>query len=247
VLFSGLLAGAAPGENVNGSYVSNRSPLKQTAYVHLPLGAVQPRGWLRDQLQVQADGLTSYLWSAFSFTANDANPPYHQEGVVALAYVLKAPRLIALARGYVERRITQQTTNYELTFGNASIMRFLIEYQEATGDGRIVPWMREWYRRAGPHPPTSKTWWENLGCHEHLVPLYWLYNRTGDAALLDIARALADTHDFSVNYDCRRFPALSRGQVVGPRGDERLADQIPRALLPAGHPGTLPHGGDGGD
>ena len=38
----------------------NREPLRQTAFVHLPPGAVKARGWLRDQLRVEADGLTSY-------------------------------------------------------------------------------------------------------------------------------------------------------------------------------------------
>ena len=70
----------------------NRAPLRQTAFVHLPAGAVKARGWLRDQLRVQADGITSYLWSALPCTSADANPPYHQEGVVSLALVLATIR-----------------------------------------------------------------------------------------------------------------------------------------------------------
>ena len=68
-------------------------------------------------------------------------------------------------------------------------MRFLTEYQEATGDPRIVPWMLQWYRRAGAAVPNDGGW-EFQGCHEHLVPLYWLFNRTGDVALLDQARQI---------------------------------------------------------
>ncbi len=170
----------------NQHYTVNRRPLKQTAFVHLPLGAVKPRGWLRDQLQVQADALTSYVYSAFEVPSRDGNPPYHQEGVVALAYTTGDERLMALAKGYVGRRISHDSGK-NITFGNASIMRFLIEYQEATDDPRIVPWMQDWYRRAkwdvkDPHG------WEYAGRHEHLIPLYWLYNRTGNAKLLELAR-----------------------------------------------------------
>ena len=68
-------------------------------------------------------------------------------------------------------------------------MRFLTEYQEATGDPRIVPWMLQWYRRAGATIPNDGGW-EFQGCHEHLVPLYWLFNRTGDLALLEQARRI---------------------------------------------------------
>ena len=157
--------------------------------MHLPAGAVKAGGWLRDQLRVEADGIASYLWSAFSCSSNDANPPYHQEGVVALALVLgDDARLTALAKGYVDRRVGLPSKP-ALTFGNASIMRFLMEYQEATSDPRIVPWMRGWYRRAGTTVPGDGGW-EYQGCHEHLGPLYWLYNRTGDKELLEQARGI---------------------------------------------------------
>ena len=191
-----FLPGVSPGEDqaaspraTNKNYMVNRAPLGQTAFVHLPVGAVKARGWLHDQLRVQADGLTSYLWSAMPCRSVDANPPYHQEGVVALALVLgDNPRLSALARGYVDRRLTLETKP-ALTFGNASIMRFLMEYQEATGDPRIVPWMLQWYRRAGSTVPNDGDW-EFQGCHEHLAALYWLFNRTADSDLLDQAREI---------------------------------------------------------
>ena len=202
----------------NKHYVVNRPPLRPTAFVHLPPGAVRARGWLRDQLRVQADGITSYLWSALACTSTDANPPYHQEGVVALAVVLgDDPRLTALAKGYVDRRLTLATTPaaFALTFGNASIMRFLTEYAEATGDPRIVPWMLQWYRRAGAAIPNDGGW-EFQGCHEHLLPLYWLFNRTGDVALLDQARRIVvRDNPPPERWGSAGFTTLPDGRVPG--------------------------------
>ena len=66
IFVPGVSAGAdqaASPRAANKHYVVNREPLRQTAFVHLPAGSVKARGWLRDQLRVQADGITSYLWT----------------------------------------------------------------------------------------------------------------------------------------------------------------------------------------
>jgi hypothetical protein len=42
-------------------YPANQPPLRPNAYLRLPLGAVRPEGWLRDQLLTQKHGLTGHL------------------------------------------------------------------------------------------------------------------------------------------------------------------------------------------
>ena len=71
------------------------------------------------------------------------------------------------------------------------MLKVLTQYQEATGDPRVIPFMtryfahhaaqieRESRSRSGP----IYRW------HDELLSVLWLYNRTGDAQLLDLARS----------------------------------------------------------
>ena len=80
--------------------VFNREPLLGGDYAQLPLGAVKAEGWLKDQLQRQADGLTGHLDELYPEVVGDNNAwlggdgdtwergPYWIDGLLPLAYLL---------------------------------------------------------------------------------------------------------------------------------------------------------------
>src|SRR5512141_1953589 len=47
-----------PTVGTNDFYVSNARPLAASPLIKLPIGAIKPEGWLRRQLELQADGFS---------------------------------------------------------------------------------------------------------------------------------------------------------------------------------------------
>ena len=52
---------AAQSETRNAHYITNRAPLANKPYTELPLGAIRPLGWLKNQLERMASGMSGHL------------------------------------------------------------------------------------------------------------------------------------------------------------------------------------------
>ena len=194
-------------------YPGNRPPLRPVPLVKLPLGAVRGRGWLLGQLLRMRDGFTGHLTEISKWCREEGNAwmgkgaengweevPYWLRGFIDLGYLLDDGRITGESLRWTDGVLgTQDSTGY---FGPAAnrtgpdiwpnmlMLSVLRSRYEATGDKRILAFMLAYDRWLETVPldrylPGS---WQKWRGGDNLDHIYWLYNKTGDPALLDLAR-----------------------------------------------------------
>src|SRR3954471_9993753 len=164
-----------PAHGQNGrAAVPNRAPLIQNTFNPLPLGAVEPRGWLRQQLEIQAEGLTGHLDEFWKDVGSNSGwlggtgeswerGPYYLDGLLPLAYQLGDTRLIEKAKRWVDWTLDHQRADGEIGppanddwWPRMVMLKVLTQYEEATGDARVIPAMAKYFNyelRALPGRP----------------------------------------------------------------------------------------------
>ena len=192
-----------------------------SAQLHdLPLGAIRPRGWLLDQLRLQADGQTGQLDEIWPDVGADSawlggtgedweRGPYYLDGLLPLAHVLQDGPLLAKAQKWVEAILGSQREDGQ--FGPANpdwwprmvALKVLVQHADATDDERVVPFLQRYFRyQAAQLPGRPLESWGRARGADNLLVVLWLRERTGEPWLTDLARLVlaqtADWHTFLV-------------------------------------------------
>lgn len=147
--------------------------------------------------------------------------PYWIDGLLPLAYILDDKELKDKVRPWVEWALNSQQPNG--FFGPAKdypgeegiqrdnsadwwprmvVLKILQQYYSATGDKRVVDFMTKYFKyqlETLPDKPLGNwTYWAEYRECDNLQAVYWLYNITGDAFLLDLGNLLhKQGHDFT--------------------------------------------------
>jgi uncharacterized protein len=197
-----------------------------TPFTSLPLGSITPSDWLRDQLSLQAAGFTGHIGEVWPDLGDNSGwlggsgedwerGPYYCDGLIPLAYSLADARLTAMAERWVGWSLeSQRPDGY---FGPATnddwwprmvMLKTLTQYHEATGDSQVIPFLERYFahqRRRLSERPLIK-WGEARGA-ENVLTILWLYRRTGDSTLLDLAATVTlqtlDWGRFFVDFPIR--------------------------------------------
>jgi hypothetical protein len=132
--------------------------------------------------------------------------PYWLKGFGDLGYVLRDQRIRSESRRWVEAVLKSQQPNgwfgprANLTllkgkpdmWPNMIMLNVLQSFHEATGDPRVLPFMSNYFRwqLSVPGDDFLVPFWQKIRAGDNLESVYWLYNRTGDQWLLDLARKI---------------------------------------------------------
>jgi DUF1680 family protein len=207
----------------NDYYIGNRAPLTPSPLIKLPVGAIEPEGWVRRQLELQADGFHGHLTEISQFLKKEGNawlspsgegdhgweePAYWLKGFSNCGYILGDQRMIAESKIWIEAALASQkedgwfgpdkgrkgaATRLEGRsdlWPNMIMLFCLQDYYEFTGDKRVINLMTNYmkYLMTVPEDQFLVGYWPKMRGGDLLYSVYWLYNRTGDKFLLELAR-----------------------------------------------------------
>ncbi len=129
--------------------------------------------------------------------------PYWLKGYGDLGYVLRDERILKDSRRWVDAILANQEPDgwfgpRELKrsldgkadlWPNMLALNVLQSFYEYTQDERVLPFMTHYFKweLAYPEADFLAGFWPNMRADDNLESVYWLYNRTGEKWLLDLA------------------------------------------------------------
>ena len=205
--------------------IKNRTPLARNAFYTLPLGSIRPTGWLRSQLQIQAAGLGGHLDETWADVGSNSGwlggtgeswerGPYFLDGLLPLAYLLDDARLKVKAQRYIDWTLDHQAPDGLIGPSSNNdwwprmvMLKALTQYAEISGDSRVIPLMSRYFDyqlKTLPGRPLRD--WGKFRWQDNALTAIWLYNRTGDPKLVDLARLLHQQgYDWQAQYGDFKF------------------------------------------
>ena len=177
--------------------------LREKAYIPYTAKEIRPEGWLRRQLQLEADGLVGNLDKIWPDVRDSRwiggdregweRVPYWLDGFIPLAYLLGDEDKIARAKTYIDAILAQQKPDgwicpcpdeergrYDM-WALLLIGKVLVVYHDCSGDDRIEGALLRAFRQFYDHLKGNTLFgWGLYRWFEGLIPICLLY--TSDAA-----------------------------------------------------------------
>ena len=185
----------------NVSYPGNKAPLQPLHFLKLPVGSIQPKGWILKYLQLQRDGLTGHLGEISAWLDKNNNAwfsgngqgdhgweevPYWLKGYGNLGYILRDEKIINETKRWLDKVFqSQRPDGY---FGPSIIET---DHQKNKGEtpdlwpNMLMLWcMQSYYEYSNDArviPFMTKYFkWQTTVPDDKLLKIYWENSRGGD-------------------------------------------------------------------
>lgn len=244
----------------NDYYISNRQPLIPSRFIELPVGSIKPKGWLLAFLERQRDGLTGNLGHISVWLQKEDNAwlspegkgkwgweelPYWLRGYGDMAYILNDPEMIKETKIWIEGTLNSQRENGDFGpdhrfedgtrdyWANMIMLFCLQSYYDYSNDPRVPELMTRYfkYQLAVPDESMLTGYWQRMRGGDNLYSIYWLYNRTGDKWLLDLATKIdRNTANWRMENDLPNWHNVNIAQAFGEPATYYLQSHDPKDL-----------------
>lgn len=185
-------------------------PKKFDFFTH---GEIKPAGWLKRQLEIQAQGLSGNLHKVWPDVRDSKwiggdregweRVPYWLDGFIPLAFQLDDPELKAAAKEYVDAILDRQQEDgwicpceeeeratYDV-WAVFLICKVLMQYFFLSGDERAYTAVYRALKNLNTHLDKHTLFnWSATRWYECLIPLYDVYEICGEEWLVDLAYKL---------------------------------------------------------
>jgi Beta-L-arabinofuranosidase, GH127/Ricin-type beta-trefoil lectin domain-like len=203
---------------------TSKAPLQPLTFLRLPPGAVRPQGWLATQLDRQLNGLNGrYQEFSHFLRFNETGwvradlggweeVPYWLRGYGDLGYVTGDARVLSDTERWINAVLATQASDGFLgpsslrtaLNGHADLwphmpmLHALRSWAEYHNDGRVETTLTRYFQFMNRQPDTVfSDGWGATRWGDTIDVIVWLYNKTGDASLLDLTRRI---HQHSANW-----------------------------------------------
>ena len=178
---------------------------------------IKPKGWLKRQLEIQAEGLSGNLDKVWrdvrdsSWIGGDAEGwervPYWLDGFIPLAYLLENEDMIARAKKYIDAIISfqrpdgwicpcenEEREKYD-TWAIQLITKVLVVYYECSKDERVPKVLYDTLKNSYDLLSSGKIKlfeWGKFRWFECFVGLNFLYERYKEEWIIELAKMLRE-------------------------------------------------------
>ena len=187
--------------------------MNKPKYKFFTTNEIKPAGWLKRQLEIQAEGLCGNLDKVWSDVSDSGwiggnrdgweRVPYWLDGFIPLAYLLDDEDLISRAKKYINEIVARQRSdgwicpcpdsersNYD-TWAVLLISKVLCLYCDCSKDESVITALEKCLKQFNAHLDLNTLRnWGAARWFEGLVAIYWLYEKTGEKWLVTLARKL---------------------------------------------------------